>query len=35
MNFGMIEENAPGGNTPVNRLIKAGETIHIPTGASN
>ena len=32
MVFGMIEENQPKGNPPVNRYIRAGETIHIPQG---
>ena len=31
--FGMVEENSPEvGNVLVNRMIKAGQTIHIPTG---
>jgi hypothetical protein len=31
--FGMVEENAPEvGNVLVNRMVKAGQTIHIPQG---
>ena len=31
--FGMVEENSPEvGNVLVNRMIKAGQTIHIPKG---